>query len=335
MDKKRRENITSDIDKTSAHHPIGLNAVIELVEETERCGIKTSRYQILSTIGTGVLEIFEFSGVQLITYDIVLLDDLKIHGDFKLNVLEMSFLMDGTKIIGVIDRDEDIILEHQECYLLYLSKLRGSVKYRGKAPLKEVKIRLSTDFINKYKLQEEYDLSNAYAIPNKDSKFIKPFCSKSQMLLAEILSDTRIGLLKRLFLESKILELLLLQIDRTNSIEPPTGGVHDRLVKKLYKVQHLISTDLTQQYSIKQLARTIGINDFVLKKEFKQLFGQTVFEYAMEQRLVTAKNLLLHSKKPIYEIAEIVGYKNSTHFSAAFKKIEGVTPKNFRKATLP
>ncbi|WP_378186516.1 helix-turn-helix domain-containing protein [Aquimarina sp. W85] len=335
MDKKRRENITSNVVEINETQQIGLHTVIELVDETEHCGIKTLQYQIKSNVGKGSLVTFAFSGVEIIMYDIVLYEDFKINGDLLLNVLEMSFLMDGTKIIGIKKRNEAIILEHQECYLLYLSKLRGSVNYLGKNPLKEIKIRMSSDFIKKYNLDQEYDLSNVYAIPSEDSKFIKPICNKSQAILADILSDNRIGLLKRLFLESKVLELLLLQIDQTNVTVPMLNGAHDHLVKKLYKVQHLISKDISKQYSIKELARIIGINDFVLKKEFKQLFGMTIFEYAMEQRLTTAKNLLLHSKKPIYEIAEAVGYKNSTHFSAAFKKLEGVTPKTFRKPKLP
>ena len=49
-------------------------------------------------------------------------------------------------------------------------------------------------------------------------------------------------------------------------------------------------------------------------------------------RELKAKKLLEYSQKPIYEISEIVGYKNATHFTAAFKKQEGTTPKKFRMA---
>ena len=107
----------------------------------------------------------------------------------------------------------------------------------------------------------------------------------------------------------------------------------DNVVKKLYQTQHLISSDLSIQYSIQQLARQTGLNDFTLKKEFKRVFGKTIFEYASELRMEKAKQLLLHSKKPIYEISELIGYKNSTHFTAAFKKNEGITPKKYRDAT--
>ena len=82
--------------------------------------------------------------------------------------------------------------------------------------------------------------------------------------------------------------------------------------------------------SIKELSKKIGVNEFVLKKEFKRVFDKTIFEYATEIRMNKAKELLTQSKKPIYEISEIIGYKNPTHFTAAFKKIEGTTPKKYR-----
>ena len=133
-----------------------------------------------------------------------------------------------------------------------------------------------------------------------------------------------------MFLESKTLELVAIQLDSKNEPKSNTIQQTDNQVKKLYKVQHLISADLSVQYSIQELAREVGLNDFILKKEFKRVFNQTIFEYASFRRMEKAKQLLLHSPKPIYEISELVGYKNSTHFSAAFKKIEKITPKKYR-----
>ena len=43
-----------------------------------------------------------------------------------------------------------------------------------------------------------------------------------------------------------------------------------------------------------------------------------------------AKELLKMTQLPIYEIAEEVGYKNATHFSAAFKRSYKESPKEYR-----
>ena len=127
------------------------------------------------------------------------------------------------------------------------------------------------------------------------------------------------------------MELVTVQLSLKEETHKPTFTTqNNKSLKKLYEIQHLIASNLTKQFSIQELSTHVGINDFELKKEFKRVFDKTIFEYSTELRMNKAKELLLHTKKPIYEISEIIGYKNPTHFTAAFKKIEGVTPKKFR-----
>jgi AraC-like DNA-binding protein len=45
-----------------------------------------------------------------------------------------------------------------------------------------------------------------------------------------------------------------------------------------------------------------------------------------------ARQLLTRTDQLIYEVSEAVGYKNATHFSAAFKRHSGKTPKQFRNS---
>ena len=105
-------------------------------------------------------------------------------------------------------------------------------------------------------------------------------------------------------------------------------------LKKVFLAKDIIKNNLNIQLSINELSKKVYLNEFLLKKEFKNNFGVTIFEFALQERMSTAKRLLTNTSKPIYEIAELVGYKNPTHFSAAFKKIGGVTPKTYRKKQL-
>ncbi|WP_233557587.1 helix-turn-helix transcriptional regulator [Aquimarina sp. AD1] len=331
MDKKRREKTSIKTEIQDPKKTVSLSTVTELIGSGERCGIITKKFQFLPQYGIGYYQTHKFEGLSITIYDVLLEKNLIVEGKLYDNFLEMSFLIEGEQIIKIEGITKDLIYESQECYLLYLENIKGSISYHKRKRLKEVKIRMSTDFIKRHKLDEEYNILEKHSLLKLQSKFLKPLCSKTQNILSEILSDQRKGLLKRLFLESKVLELVTLKIDTattniiTNNIPPI-----DNLVKKLYQVQHMISSDLSVQYSIHQLSREIGLNDFILKKEFKALFGKTIFEYATKLRMEKARQLLLHSKKPIYEISELVGYKNSTHFTAAFKKIEGTTPKKYR-----
>ncbi len=329
MDKKRRKiKPTSTKTKHKA-----LSSLCRPVSSLNHCGITYNSFEFLDHIGLGFYENYIFDELDVSITDVLLKQELAVDILHQENVLELSFLIEGEQIVKIDGLKNDFVCESQECYLAYLTHEKGYVFYHKNKRVKEIKIRMGLDFINKYGLNETYNILDKYSILKLKHTFLKPLCARTQDILSEILTDKRQGLLKRLFLESKILELITLQLESSISLKAEPTSQTDHLIKKLYLVQHLINTDLSIQYSIHQLSLLVGVNDFTLKKEFKRVFGKTIFEYAISLRMNKAKQLLLHSNKPIYEISEIVGYKNATHFTAAFKKVTGTTPKLFRNNT--
>jgi AraC family transcriptional activator of pyochelin receptor len=73
-----------------------------------------------------------------------------------------------------------------------------------------------------------------------------------------------------------------------------------------------------------------SINEFKLKKGFKESFSQTVFEYLSDVRLEIGKNDLLEKKKTVSEIPFNLGYSSLQHFSTSFKRKFGVPPNQVR-----
>src|SRR5690606_29360445 len=90
--------------------------------------------------------------------------------------------------------------------------------------------------------------------------------------------------------------------------------------------------NLHKIHTIRDISREMAINEYMLKKEFKRVFGYSINEFYAKEKMNKAKELLKSTQRPIYEIAGEIGYKNATHFSAAFKRFFGSTPKNFRSA---
>ncbi len=330
MDKKRRKKTSLKDDTQNTKKIETLFSILELTTTKEQCGILSKKFKFLKEFGVGSFEYNRFDGLHISIFDVLLKEDLILDGYLHKDFLELSFLIEGEQIIKIEGINNDLVYESQECYLLYLSKIQGSISYHKRKRLKEVKIRMSMDFIKRHRLDEEHNILEKYSLAKLHDNVLKPLCPITQDILSQILTDQRKGLLKRLFLESKTLELIALKLENSSQPKAIIPTPVDNLIKKLYQTQHFIASDLSVQHSIQQISRQIGINDFVLKKEFKRLFGKTIFEYATELRMNKAKQLLHHSKKPIYEISELVGYKNSTHFTAAFKKIEGITPKKYR-----
>lgn len=135
--------------------------------------------------------------------------------------------------------------------------------------------------------------------------------------------------LKKMFLLSKSIELLVLQAEAYNNFQTSVNKYLKTEYDKeriIYAREYLIS-HLDMPPSLSDLARVAGINEYKLKRGFKETFGNTVFGYLSDTRLELAKTDLLEKKKSASEIAFELGYSSVQHFSNAFKKKFGVSPK--------
>lgn len=138
------------------------------------------------------------------------------------------------------------------------------------------------------------------------------------------------GLTRRIYLESKILELVALSID---SIENNTSKFKLTAYERgrILETAQTIRQHIAQPYTIVDLANMAGINQTKLKQGFKELMGNTIFGYLQEIRMEQAKRYLLDTDLPIQEISNLSGYTSLSNFSIAFKKVFGTPPSSLRK----
>jgi AraC family transcriptional regulator, transcriptional activator of the genes for pyochelin and ferripyochelin receptors len=78
-----------------------------------------------------------------------------------------------------------------------------------------------------------------------------------------------------------------------------------------------------------KLARQVGLNDYKLKRGFRQLFGTTVFGYLHAERMEKARTLLMNRQMKVTEVSHTVGYASLPSFSLAFRKRFGVSPRSY------
>lgn len=134
--------------------------------------------------------------------------------------------------------------------------------------------------------------------------------------------------LKRMFIESKCIELLVLQaeaFERAISQKEPAAlhSAYDR--ECIYHARDYLIANIHQPPSVAELAKLCGINEFKLKQGFKGLFDNSIFGYLSDYRLNHAKELLLEGIS-IKSVAFMLGYSSVQHFSNAFRKKFAVTP---------
>lgn len=100
--------------------------------------------------------------------------------------------------------------------------------------------------------------------------------------------------------------------------------------RKIVEAHDRIEKDAASFLTIYELSRELGISEQKLKAGFKELYRQTIWDYANGVRMHRAVMLLQNTDMKISEISQRVGYQSQMAFINMFKKWCGLTPGQFR-----
>lgn len=92
-----------------------------------------------------------------------------------------------------------------------------------------------------------------------------------------------------------------------------------------------IENHMSDELSVDDIAKHIGISSFYYQKGFSMLCGFTVTEYIRNRRLALAGNEIIGTDQKIIEIAMKYGYDSPDSFTKAFTRFHGSTPTAVRK----
>ena len=100
--------------------------------------------------------------------------------------------------------------------------------------------------------------------------------------------------------------------------------------RKIFKARDILNENYNNPPTLRELAANVGTNECTLKKVFKQIFSMTVFDYLNDLRMNKAARLLTDTELTLSDIATELGFSSQSHFCTAFRKRNGLTPKEFR-----
>lgn len=125
------------------------------------------------------------------------------------------------------------------------------------------------------------------------------------------------------------LEEYFMQLFRNMSMAFESAGFYtenDVISNIKTYIDHHYEKDLTLEF----VSSLFHLNRSYLSSAFKAHTGTSFVDYVNYVRISHAKELLENTDKKMYQIAQAVGYENAKYFFRIFKKIEGVTPEQFR-----
>lgn len=118
-------------------------------------------------------------------------------------------------------------------------------------------------------------------------------------------------------------ESLCLELKKMRESRGPAASMADRAAR--YMGSHF-----AEELSLDSIAEQCGISPTYLSRIFSQEMGKGVQEYLTDLRIQRAKQLLAETHEKIYKIAVQSGYGDPVYFNKVFKKIVGMTPKEYR-----
>jgi AraC family transcriptional regulator len=96
-----------------------------------------------------------------------------------------------------------------------------------------------------------------------------------------------------------------------------------------------IEDHLTEEFTVKQAARSAALSPYYFQRLFSKLVGRSFVEYIRLRKLATASRELLGSQSSIADIAAIYGYTEPANFTRVFREAYGISPQEYREHVFP
>jgi AraC family transcriptional regulator len=171
---------------------------------------------------------------------------------------------------------------------------------------------------------DSIELLPQFATPN-------PFIYQIGVALKSAL--TRHDTSSRLYAETLVNTLILHLLEHYSTTRPILSEcISGKLPQyKLQQIIEYIDAYLDRDLSLQELSNMVQMSPHYFSKLFKQSTGTTPHQYVIRCRIERAKNLMQQGKLSLAEIATQVGFVDQSHLHRYFKRLVGVTPKNYGK----
>lgn len=172
------------------------------------------------------------------------------------------------------------------------------------------------------------NILRSYNIPMDDPIFYSGASSTYSYLFKEMiheLQDCKIGYEDLL---TMYLRQIFLLVQRTRQEERPTVSTY--IQEEMEFARRYFNEHYNEPISIQEYAESRNMSVCYFQRNFKQIVKHTPMQYLLTIRVNNAASLLETTDYSMAEIAAIVGYEDPLYFSRLFRKIKGVSPRDYR-----
>lgn len=146
--------------------------------------------------------------------------------------------------------------------------------------------------------------------------------------LKELLKQIDFNKNNKLVSESIIIQIINYLFDRFDNRELAINknNIHHDDLNQLLKVREFLDANPEKDILIENLSYAAGMSLSKFKRLFKLLFGNTPYQYHLQNKMEKAMEILSQKKYSISETGFLMGYSNLSQFSKAFRNHFGILP---------
>ncbi len=128
-----------------------------------------------------------------------------------------------------------------------------------------------------------------------------------------------------------LLEVVLIQLGRQQDLSFSGESPGPRASKECEFIRRYIDNHFKEDLTLDHLAKLAHLNKYYLSHSFRREFGTSPINYLISRRVDESRFLLQKTDHPLSLIAEILGFSSLSYFSQCFRRVEGISPTEYRK----
>lgn len=259
-------------------------------------------------------------------------ETLSFRAAFHTEWIQFYFCQNGSASFAFHGGRYKIDLDHGKSYMFYNPENALSYELVLAPQSKVLAIFITVSQLHKLFLNDG-DQQLSFLDPSRIEK--KYYAEGSISSMLSIVIDQFFSMqmpenMQSLYYRGKVLEALSLHFTKDEKNEDACPFlISNAHAEKIREAKTLIIKEMKDPPTLKDLAKAVGLNEYQLKAGFKNVYGTTVYQYLGEYKMRHARKLLDTGDYQVAEVGYQIGYNNSSHFIAAFKKKYGLTPKKY------
>ena len=129
-----------------------------------------------------------------------------------------------------------------------------------------------------------------------------------------------------------LLHVILLRLLRRDGLSLASDTPERKISKECSLVRRYIDNHFKENLTLDQLADVAHMNKYYLVHAFWREYNVSPISYLIARSTQESRFLLSNTDHTLSQIAQILGFSSPSYFSQSFRRMEGISPLEYRKS---